>query len=122
MKLLIDQGLPPLTAELLREQGLDAVHVSEIGWSRVEDIRIVELAQTEDRVVITLDRDFHELIALTSATSPSTIWIRVANLSALEYAEIIMPILNEYKDTLIEGVLITFRSDRTIRTRLLPIL
>ena len=119
---MIDQGLPPLTAELLRERGLDAVHVSEIGWSRVEDIRIVELAQTEDRVVITLDRDFHEFIALTSATSPSTIWIRVANLSALEYAEITILILNEYKDVLIEGVLVTFRSDRTIRTRLLPIL
>jgi predicted nuclease of predicted toxin-antitoxin system len=119
---LIDQGLLPLTAELLRGQGLDAVHVSEIGWSRAEDVRIVELAQNDDRIIITLDRDFHELLALTSATSPSTIWIRVVNVSASEYVEIIIPILNEYKGILIDGALITFRSDRTIRTRLLPIL
>jgi predicted nuclease of predicted toxin-antitoxin system len=122
MKLLLDQGLPPLTAELLREQGIDAVHVSEIGLSRAEDFRIIEVAQTNDRIIITLDADYHASIALTSATSPSVIWIRVVNLRALEYMEIIIPILNEYKEMLINGVLITIRSDRTIRTRLLPIL
>jgi predicted nuclease of predicted toxin-antitoxin system len=122
MKLLLDQGLPPLTAELLREQGVDAVHVSEIGLSRAEDFRIIEVAQTNDRIIITLDADYHASIALTSAPSPSAIWIRVVNLRALEYMEIIIPILNEYKEILINGVLITIRSDRTIRTRLLPIL
>jgi predicted nuclease of predicted toxin-antitoxin system len=122
MKLLLNQGLPPLTAELLREKGVDAIHVSEIGLSRAEDFRIIELAQTTDRIIITLDADYHASIALTSATSPSIIWIRVVNLRGLEYMEIIIPILNEYKEMLINGVLITIRADRTIRTRLLPIL
>jgi predicted nuclease of predicted toxin-antitoxin system len=122
MKLLLDQGLPPLTAELLRGQGIDSVHVSEVGLSRAEDLRIIELAQTEDRIIITLDADYHAAIALTSAPSPSVIWIRVVNLRALEYVEIIMPILNEYKEMLINGVLITMRSDRKVKTRLLPII
>jgi predicted nuclease of predicted toxin-antitoxin system len=73
MKLLLDQGLPPLTAELLRGQGLDAVHVSEVGLSRAEDLTIIELAQTEDRIIITLDADYHASIALTSVPSPSVI-------------------------------------------------
>ena len=122
MKLLLDQGLPPLTAELLRGQGIDAVHVSEVGLSRAEDLRIIELAQTSNRIIITLDADYHASIALTSAPSPSVIWIRVVNLRSSEYVEIIMPILNEYKDMLINGVLITIRSDRKIKTRLLPII
>jgi predicted nuclease of predicted toxin-antitoxin system len=122
MKLLLDQGLPPLTAELLREQGIDAIHVSEIGYSRAEDPKIIELAQTGNRIIITLDADYHAAIALTSSPSPSVIWIRVVNLRALEYVEIIMPILNEYKEMLINGVLITMRSDRTVKTRLLPII
>ena len=121
MKLLLDQGLPPLTAELLREQGLDAVHVSEIGWARAEDPKIIELAQANNQIIITLDADYHAAIALTSAPSPSVIWIRVVNLRAPEYVELIMPILNEYKEMLINGVLITMRSDRKIKTRLLPI-
>ena len=122
MKLLLDQGLPPLTAELLRGQGIDAIHVSEIGYSRAEDPKIIELAQTNERIIVTLDADYHAAIALTSAPSPSVIWIRVVNLRAAEYVEIIMPILNEYKEMLINGVLITMRSDGKIKTRLLPII
>lgn len=115
MKLLLDQGLPPLTAELLRERGIDAIHVSEIGYSRAKDPKIIELAQTNNRIIVTLDADYHAAIALTSAPSPSVIWIRVVNLRAAEYVEIIIPILNEYKDMLINGILITMRSDRKIR-------
>ena len=122
MKLLLDQGLPPLTAELLRGKGIDAVHVSEVGLSRAEDLRIIELAQTNARIIVTLDADYHALIALTSAPSPSVIWIRVVNLRASEYVEIIMSILNEYKEMLINGVLITIRSDRKVKTRILPII
>lgn len=122
MKLLLDQGFPPLTAELLREQGIDTIHVSEIGYSRAEDPQIIELAQTDDRIIITLDADYHAAIALASAPSPSVIWIRVVNLRSAEYVEIIMPILNEYKEMLMNGVLITMRSDRKIKTRLLPII
>jgi predicted nuclease of predicted toxin-antitoxin system len=122
MKLLLDQGLPPLTAELLRGQGLDAVRVSEVGLSRAEDLRIIELAQTSNRIIITLDADYHASISLTSAPSPSVIWIRVVNLRAAEYVEVIMPILNDYKEILINGVLITMRSDRQVKKRLLPII
>jgi predicted nuclease of predicted toxin-antitoxin system len=122
MKLLLDQGLPPLTAELLRGQGIDAIHVAEIGYSRAEDTQIIELAQTNERIIVTLDADYHAAIALTSLPSPSVIWIRVVNLRASAYVEIIMPILNEYKEMLIDGVLITMRSDRTVKTRLLPII
>jgi predicted nuclease of predicted toxin-antitoxin system len=121
MKLLLNQGLPPSTAELLREQGLDAVHVSEIGYARADDSEIIELARTEERIVITLDADYHAAIALTSANFPSVIWIRVANLRGSEYVEIITSTLTEYQETLLTGVLITIRADRTIRLKLLPI-
>jgi predicted nuclease of predicted toxin-antitoxin system len=98
------------------------IHVSEIGYSRAEDTKIIELAQTSDRIIITLDADYHAAIALTSSPSPSVIWIRVVNLRASEYVEIIMRILNEYKEMLINGVLITMRSDQKVKTRLLPII
>jgi predicted nuclease of predicted toxin-antitoxin system len=111
-----------MTAELLRGKGIDTVHVSEIGWARAEDTKIIELAQTNDRIIVTLDADYHAAIALTSAPLPSVIWIRVVNLRAAEYVEIIMPILNEYKEMLINGILITIRSDRQVKTRLLPII
>jgi predicted nuclease of predicted toxin-antitoxin system len=56
MKLLLDQGVPRSTAELLRAAGVDTVHTAEIGLSRAEDDRILAEAAAQDRVVVTLER------------------------------------------------------------------
>jgi hypothetical protein len=37
---LLDQGLAPYAATILRQHGVDAVHVSEIGMEQAEDIQI----------------------------------------------------------------------------------
>jgi len=42
MKLLLDQGLPRSAAALLRETGIDTLHVAEIGMSQAEDIEIIQ--------------------------------------------------------------------------------
>lgn len=57
-RLLLDQGLAPLAAAILRQHGLDAVHVSELGMERAEDIQILEKARNDERVCVTLDHDF----------------------------------------------------------------
>jgi predicted nuclease of predicted toxin-antitoxin system len=62
-RLLLDQGLPASTAVLLRQSGWDVVHVSEIGMSRASDTDIVQRARAELRVCVTLDADFHSLLA-----------------------------------------------------------
>jgi predicted nuclease of predicted toxin-antitoxin system len=42
MKLLLDQGLPLSAARFLREAGIDAIHVSEIGCSSADDTTILQ--------------------------------------------------------------------------------
>ena len=65
MKLLLDQGLPLFSAAaLLRDAGIDTVHVGEIRMSEAEDAEIIQRAREEERVVATLDADFHTLLAL----------------------------------------------------------
>ena len=49
MKLLLDQGLPRRSAELLRAQGVDALHTGEIGMAEASDAEILERAHQEDR-------------------------------------------------------------------------
>ncbi|MCP4358512.1 MAG: hypothetical protein GY796_10895 [Chloroflexi bacterium] len=73
MKLLLDQGLPRTSAARLRALGLDAVHTGEIDLATAEDVEILERAQRENRIVITLDSDFHTLLALTNATGTTTL-------------------------------------------------
>ena len=82
MKLLLDQGLPLSAAALLRDADVDTIHIGEIGMSEAEDAEIIQRARVEERVVATLDADFHALLALDEAISPSVIRVRIERLRA----------------------------------------
>jgi predicted nuclease of predicted toxin-antitoxin system len=55
MKLLLDQGLPRSAAKLLRDKGIDTIHVSEVGMSKDVDAKIIKWAQKEGCVAATFD-------------------------------------------------------------------
>ena len=55
IRLLLDQGLPRSTAQHLSDQGTDACHVADIGYSRATDETIMDLALEVRRVIVTLD-------------------------------------------------------------------
>jgi predicted nuclease of predicted toxin-antitoxin system len=121
MMLLLDQGLPRSAAILLREGGIDAVHIGEIGLAAAEDKAIIERGRAESRVVVTLDADFHLLLALSGASSPSVIRIRIEGLRGEEVSELIRIILTEWGEALDAGAMLTVQPGR-IRLRQLPIL
>jgi predicted nuclease of predicted toxin-antitoxin system len=120
MKLLLDQGLPRSTARLLREKGIDAVHVSEIDYSTSEDAVILERGREEDSTVVTLDADFHALLALSGATSPSVIRIRIEGLKGETAANLIRTVLMQCEEDLKQGAVVTVEPGR-IRIRRLPL-
>lgn len=76
IRLLLDQGLPRSTVAQLGERGIDACHVADIGRSHAADFEIIELARHQGQVIVTLDADFHRLLALSGAHGPSVIRIR----------------------------------------------
>jgi predicted nuclease of predicted toxin-antitoxin system len=121
MKLLLDQGLPRSAASLLRDANIDTIHVGEIGMSAARDIDILKIAREEGRIVITLDADFHTLLALTEATYPSVIRIRIENLRAQALVELLIRVVNECQEDIEKGVAITVETGR-IRMRHLPLL
>jgi predicted nuclease of predicted toxin-antitoxin system len=59
MKLQLDQGLPRTAAELLRAAGFDTVHVGDIGYATADDTVILQLAATDQRVVVTYAISLH---------------------------------------------------------------
>jgi len=77
MKRLLDQGLAPRAAAILRQHGLDAVHISEIGMEQADDIQILERARIDEMVCVTLDHDFHAHLAMTGNGRPSVVLLRV---------------------------------------------
>ena len=117
---LLDQGLPRTAAGLLREIGWDAQHVSERGMSQAEDVAIIEVARQEGRVVVTLDADFHALLAVSGAQGPSVLRIRMEGLKADRVASLIQQVFAVAGNALALRAMVTVL-DGKIRIKHLPI-
>ena len=120
MRLLLDQGLPRSSAQLLQALGLDAIHAGECGLARTCDAAILEFARKEDRVVVTLDADFHAMLALSGASRPSVVRIRIQGLRAKGLTDVLKKILDSCEKELAQGAAISVSADQ-IRVRHLPI-
>jgi predicted nuclease of predicted toxin-antitoxin system len=120
MKLLLDQGLPKSSAELLRRIGIDAIHVGEFGFHAAEDAAILQLGREQGRVVVTLDADFHTLLALTTANSPSVVRIRIEGLRGEQLTELLRVVIAQCSTELNAGAVVVVQVDR-IRVRYLPL-
>lgn len=121
MKLLLDQGLPRSAARLLRDEGIDAIHVGEIGMAEAEDSDILTRGRSERRIIVTLDADFHALLALSGATLPSVIRIRIEGLKGDRLAGLLKQVVGKWDEELELGAMLTIEPAR-VRIRRLPII
>jgi predicted nuclease of predicted toxin-antitoxin system len=105
---------------VLREAGWDAVHVSEVGLDRADDLEIIEYARGHSMVCVTLDHDFHTHLALASAGSPSVVLIRVEGMSGSRQAELIRKVWEFCGAAIAEGAAVS-TDGSVIRLRKLPL-
>ena len=117
---MLDQGLPRTAAGLLREAGWDVAHVGELGLATATDVQILERARSENRVVVTLDADFHRLLALSGDNTPSVLRVREEGLTARPLAKLLIEAVARAEPVLAAGALVTVTS-RAVRIRTLPI-
>ena len=120
MRWLLDQGLPRTAAALLRETQMDTVHVGEIAMAHASDVEILAVAEHENRVLVTLDADFHAILAISGATRPSVIRIREEGLKAPALCQLIITLARQFSESLMLGCVLTIASQQ-VRLRLLPI-
>jgi predicted nuclease of predicted toxin-antitoxin system len=121
MKFLLDQGLPRSTVQHLQGMGLDAEHVGSLGLATASDETILEEGRNRNAVVVTLDSDFHALLALSNASSPSVIRIRIQGLKGEDAARVIRQVVQATEHDLVAGAAITV-TDRRLALRRLPLL
>ncbi|MFL6245257.1 MAG: DUF5615 family PIN-like protein [Thermoanaerobaculia bacterium] len=120
MKFLLDQNCSAGAAEILRASGMDVVHTREVGLATTADRDILEWSRREERVVVTLDADFHAHLALTAARGPSVIRIRIEGLRDAELAMLVRRVVTSYLDDLMRGTALTV-TQRSIRVHALPL-
>jgi predicted nuclease of predicted toxin-antitoxin system len=121
MKVLLDQGLPRSAATLLRARGFEAIHVADIGLSAAPDVVILEQGRRDSSIVVTLDADFHLLLALSRAALPSVIRIRMEGLRAEALTDLLEAVLKQCVDDLDAGAAVTVQAKR-LRVRRLPLI
>ncbi len=117
---MLDQGLPHTAVGRLEAAGIDSVHVGEVGLSRADDSDILEYARREGLVVVTLDADFHALIALSGARDPSVIRIRIEGLKAEALARLLAQIVSGSRAEIEDGALLSVTPHR-VGVRKLPL-
>ena len=120
MRAFLDQGLPYSSVIYLREAGCEAIHTVDVGMERATDRAIIDYARSENRFCVTLDSDFHSIIALANESSPSVVRIRQEGLSGQQLAKLLLRIYPEIEADIVMGTFVTV-TDKSIRVRRLPI-
>jgi predicted nuclease of predicted toxin-antitoxin system len=120
MKILLDEGLPRRGAALLRDDGIEAVHLTEIAKASTADHLILEEARHAGWIVVTLDSDFHPILAVQGWSSPSVIRIRREGLSAEDVRDLVVRLLNDHEAALLSGVALSVRA-HLVGIRKLPL-
>ena len=80
--------------------------MAEVGLADASDAAILEYAREKGLVVVTLDADFHTLLALAGATFPSVIRIRIEGLRAEILAKLLTSVLEICERDLGQGALV----------------
>lgn len=120
MRFLIDAPLPPATARWLTSQGYDATHVEALDLLQAPDEVILRRAADEQRLLITTDLDFPEILAIRHLQTPGVILIRLSDATPEYVHERLATLLSTASpETLTNAV--TVLEDLRFRTRKLPL-
>lgn len=117
MKVLVDECCPRAIAERLRSGGHDVRYAAEQD-SAARDIELLAIANAEDRIIVTEDHDFADLVVRDLNPAPGLIILFLPQLTPDRRAERLMDILaTDAFDA--KGQLIVIEPSR-VRLRKLP--
>lgn len=120
MRFLADMGVDLRIVTWLCAQGHDAVHLREQGLQRSPDADVFAKAIAEDRIVLTFDLDFGEILALSGDAVVSVILFRLNNTRTPFVQQRLAAVLAADADALTRGAVIVVEDGRH-RVRDLPI-
>ena len=89
--------------------------------SRASDNEISEYARAEKRVIVTLDADFHAILAVANESEPSVVRIRQEGLKGPALADLIENIWPSIIEQLKSGAIVSV-TEKSIRIKTIPLL
>jgi predicted nuclease of predicted toxin-antitoxin system len=120
MRFLLDMGVSRMIQLWLGSQEHDAVHLRELGLKRISDEEIFEKAAIENRIIMTWDLDFGEILALSRGRIVSVVLFRLNNASSSFVIERLSVVLPATEAALNAGAIVVVEDSRH-RVRRLPL-
>jgi predicted nuclease of predicted toxin-antitoxin system len=118
MQLIADENFPLVSVRLLRQSGYDITSVTEDSPG-IEDPEVLARAVSEQRIILTFDRDYGELIYRFRLPAPKgVIYLRFRPHSPEEPASLLLNLL-QTEELQFEGRFTIIERDK-IRQRPLP--
>lgn len=121
MRFLVDASLSFRVAEALQKAGHEAVHVRDVMRVDAPDTAIFDHAADDDRVVVSADTDFGELLARRQTARPSLVLLRRrTRRRPSDQSTLLLTQLPAVADDLEDGAIVVIEEAR-VRVRSLPV-
>jgi predicted nuclease of predicted toxin-antitoxin system len=94
MKFIANENIPIESIQLLQSSKIDIISIQEIKPG-ISDLDVIDIARNEDRIIITFDKDYGELIYQRKISFKiGIIFLRFIPKNSLETGKILIEILN----------------------------
>jgi len=117
LKFLVDVGVGEKVEDFLYKNGYDILSVRKLN-PRISDSEIINIAAKDNRIIITMDKDFGELIYNSGLIHKGILLLRTENCSGDKKAKILSEILINYSSELEENFCVFSKDRLRIRRKL----
>ena len=114
IKFLIDVGVGKRIEEFLATKGFDIIAVRDINPS-MSDREVLKLAVAEKRMIITMDKDFGELVYKSNLNHNGILVLRIEDANIADKIKILSDIITNYIDEINNSFCIYYRGKLRIR-------
>lgn len=117
----MDMGIAQSVSSWLKSEGHDSIHLNDEDLYKLSDASIIEKAINEERIILTSDMDFGQLLAFNKSQKVSVIQFRTSTFTPYNVRNKLESLFEEFSSQLNEGFFIITIEDNRIRFRKLPI-
>jgi predicted nuclease of predicted toxin-antitoxin system len=114
MKFLADENMDAPIVKRLREDGHEILYVLEM-IPGIDDDTVLDLANKENAILLTSDKDFGELVFRLRRISTGVVLLRIAGLLMTVKIEIVSNMIREHESELWDAF--TVLSPKSLRIR-----
>ena len=111
LKFLTDENISASLVDALRNGGYNVEDIKEEKLFGIDDKEVLKLAFKENRVVITHDKDFANLLRYKSLKHKGVILLRFQNQSPSNVIKLFIPMLKSLKESKVRNSLVIISDD-----------